>query len=202
MRVEVCLRGPPRNVRSGGGHGQAALAFGTMFSIRRRDGPRRFVESAACARTRLVRGRARRLIRSLSGGAPVTTNAVHQLKADLARFSYLADEGLATAIHLAVRLRRPLLLEGEAGAGKTEVAKTLARLSGAKLLRVQCYEGIDVSQAVYEWDYARQLLHLNSSPSDSSFGDHSYKPLTTATPRRCSSSTKSTVPMTSLRHSF
>ena len=93
----------------------------------------------------------------------MTSDAVHQLKADLARFSYLADEGLATAIHLAVRLRRPLLLEGEAGAGKTEVAKTLARLSGAKLLRLQCYEGIDVSQAVYEWDYARQLLHLKAA---------------------------------------
>jgi len=144
-------------------HGRAALAFETMFSIRQRDGPRCFVESAVCARTRVVCGRARRLVRSLSGGAPVTTDAVHQLKADLARFSYLADEGLATAIHLAVRLRRPLLLEGEAGAGKTEVAKTLARLSGAKLLRLQCYEGIDVSQAVYEWDYARQLLHLKAA---------------------------------------
>lgn len=62
-----------------------------------------------------------------------------------------------------MRLRRPLLLEGEAGAGKTEVAKTLARLNGAKLLRLQCYEGIDVSQAVYEWDYARQLLHLKAA---------------------------------------
>ena len=93
----------------------------------------------------------------------MTTEAVRQLKTDLARFGYLADEGLATAIHLAMRLRRPLLLEGEAGAGKTEVAKTLARLSGAKLLRLQCYEGIDVSQAVYEWDYARQLLHLKAA---------------------------------------
>ncbi|OBK74372.1 ATPase [Mycobacterium sp. 1274761.0] len=96
----------------------------------------------------------------MSGGPTVTTDAVRQLEADLARFGYLADEGLATAIHLAVRLRRPLLLEGEAGAGKTEVAKTLARLFDAKLLRLQCYEGIDVSQSVYEWDYARQLLHL------------------------------------------
>ncbi len=91
------------------------------------------------------------------------TNAVSKLQGDLARFGYLADEGLATAIHLAVRLRRPLLLEGEAGAGKTEVAKTLARWSGAELLRLQCYEGIDVSQAVYEWDYARQLLHLKAA---------------------------------------
>lgn len=93
----------------------------------------------------------------------MTTDAVRQLQADLACFGYLADDGLATAIHLAARLRRPLLLEGEAGAGKTEVAKTLARMSGAKLLRLQCYEGIDVSQAVYEWDYARQLLHLKAA---------------------------------------
>jgi len=91
------------------------------------------------------------------------TDAVGKLREDLADFGYLADEGLATAIHLAVRLRRPLLLEGEAGAGKTEVAKTLARWSGGELLRLQCYEGIDVSQAVYEWDYARQLLHLRAA---------------------------------------
>jgi MoxR-like ATPase len=91
------------------------------------------------------------------------TDAISNLQGDLARFGYLADEGLATAIHLAVRLRRPLLLEGEAGAGKTEVAKTLARWSGAQLVRLQCYEGIDVSQAVYEWDYARQLLHLKAA---------------------------------------
>ena len=93
----------------------------------------------------------------------MTTEAVRRLQADLAGFGYLADEGLATAIHLAVRLGRPLLLEGEAGAGKTEVAKTLARWTGAELLRLQCYEGIDVSQAVYEWDYARQLLHLKAA---------------------------------------
>jgi MoxR-like ATPase len=76
---------------------------------------------------------------------------------------YLADEGLATAILLALRMRRPLLLEGEAGVGKTEVAKVLARVTGGELIRLQCYEGIDVSQAVYEWDYARQLLHLRAS---------------------------------------
>jgi MoxR-like ATPase len=75
---------------------------------------------------------------------------------------YLADEGLATSIFLALRLRRPLLLEGEAGVGKTEVAKVLARWSGGELLRLQCYEGIDAAQAVYEWDYSRQLLHLRA----------------------------------------
>ncbi|HZR13284.1 MAG TPA: MoxR family ATPase [Acidimicrobiia bacterium] len=75
---------------------------------------------------------------------------------------YLADEGLATAVFLAMTLPRPLLLEGDAGVGKTEVAKAIARWTGGRLLRLQCYEGIDVAQAVYEWDYARQLLHLRA----------------------------------------
>ncbi len=81
----------------------------------------------------------------------------------LAEHGYLADEGLATAVFLALELRRPLLLEGEAGVGKTEVAKVLSRWTGGELLRLQCYEGIDVSQAVYEWDYSRQLLHLRAA---------------------------------------
>src|SRR3954466_12445350 len=81
----------------------------------------------------------------------------------LAEHSYLADEGLATAVFLSLRLRRPLLLEGEAGVGKTEVAKVLARWTGGDLLRLQCYEGIDVAQAVYEWDYSRQLLHIRAA---------------------------------------
>ena len=66
-------------------------------------------------------------------------------------------------VFLALRLQRPLFLEGEAGVGKTEVAKVLARWTGGELLRLQCYDGIDVSQAVYEWDYARQLLHLRAA---------------------------------------
>ena len=81
----------------------------------------------------------------------------------LAGQGYLADEGLATSIFLSIALHRPLLLEGEAGVGKTEVAKVLASWTGGELLRLQCYEGIDVSQAVYEWDYARQLLHLRAA---------------------------------------
>ena len=80
----------------------------------------------------------------------------------LAAHDYLADEGLATAIFLSLNLHRPLLLEGEAGVGKTEVAKVLSRWTGAELLRLQCYEGIDATQAVYEWDYSRQLLHLRA----------------------------------------
>ncbi|MGA2209024.1 MAG: MoxR family ATPase [Acidimicrobiales bacterium] len=91
---------------------------------------------------------------------PPTT--VDEVVAALTAHDYLADEGLATAIFLAMTLRRPLLLEGEAGVGKTEVAKVLSRWTGGELLRLQCYEGIDLSQAAYEWDYARQLLHLRA----------------------------------------
>jgi MoxR-like ATPase len=87
---------------------------------------------------------------------------VDDVQAALAAHDYLADEGLATAVFLAIRLQRPLLLEGEAGVGKTEVAKVLARWTGGELVRLQCYEGIDAAQAVYEWDYSRQLLHLRA----------------------------------------
>ena len=88
--------------------------------------------------------------------------SVEEVEQALRRNSYLADRGLATAIFLALRMRRPLLLEGEAGVGKTEVAKTLAAILGAELVRLQCYEGIDASQALYEWDYARQLLYARA----------------------------------------
>jgi MoxR-like ATPase len=81
----------------------------------------------------------------------------------LSRHGYLPDDGISTAVFLAMTLRRPLLLEGEAGVGKTELAKTLAAATGGQLIRLQCYEGIDVSQAVYDWDYARQLLHLRAA---------------------------------------
>ena len=86
-----------------------------------------------------------------------------QVQTVLGNQDYLADQGLATAIFLALRLKRPLLLEGEAGVGKTEVAKALAAASGGKLIRLQCYEGLDAAQAVYEWDYANQLLHLRAA---------------------------------------
>jgi MoxR-like ATPase len=89
--------------------------------------------------------------------------SVEDVQAALAAHSYLADEGLSTAVFLALRLHRPLLLEGEAGVGKTELAKVLAAWTGGELVRLQCYEGIDVSQAVYEWDYARQLLHVRAA---------------------------------------
>ena len=85
------------------------------------------------------------------------------MRAGLAEHGYLADEGLVTAVYLSVSLRRPLFLEGEAGVGKTELAKTIARWQGTELIRLQCYEGIDSAQAVYDWDYSRQLLHLRAA---------------------------------------
>lgn len=80
----------------------------------------------------------------------------------LRRGDYLADRGLATAVFVALSLNRPLLLEGEVGVGKTEIAKVLATVLGRELIRLQCYEGIDTTQALYEWDYARQLLHIRA----------------------------------------
>lgn len=83
-----------------------------------------------------------------------------QLDAELAAAGYLADETLVTALYLALELGKPLLLEGMPGVGKTEVAKTLAAILGRECLRLQCYEGIDASKALYDWDHARQLLHV------------------------------------------
>jgi MoxR-like ATPase len=88
--------------------------------------------------------------------------SVGELTAILRQGGYLADRGLATALYVALELDRPVLLEGEVGVGKTEVAKVLAAVFGRQLIRLQCYEGIDTSQALYEWDYARQLLHIRA----------------------------------------
>ena len=90
-------------------------------------------------------------------------SSVDAVLEQLADHQYLADRGLATSIFLAAELERPLLLEGDAGVGKTEVAKVIAAITGAELIRLQCYEGIDVSQALYEWNYTRQLLHLRTA---------------------------------------
>jgi MoxR-like ATPase len=88
---------------------------------------------------------------------------VEEASAALASQGYLADRPLALAVHLAIALEQPLLLEGEAGVGKTEVARALAGATGARLIRLQCHEGIDVHHAVYDWDYPRQLLALRAA---------------------------------------
>jgi MoxR-like ATPase len=88
---------------------------------------------------------------------PATVNGLHQAMADR---QYVASRALAVSIYLALRLQRPLFLEGEPGVGKTEVAKVLAALLETELIRLQCYEGLDVSHAVYEWNYARQILEI------------------------------------------
>ena len=124
------------------------------------DGPPRTPPSeGGCPSNRVPAG----LVGSRSMGAMDGRFAsVDELQAQLGAHSYLADRGLATAIHLALSLDKPLLLEGEAGVGKTEVAKVLAELLGRRLIRLQCYEGIDASQALYEWNYARQLLAVRA----------------------------------------
>jgi MoxR-like ATPase len=84
------------------------------------------------------------------------------LREQLSDLGYIADRGLTTALLLALKLGKPLLLEGEVGVGKTELAKTVARMLDRDLIRLQCYEGIDMHHALYEWDYARQMLHVRS----------------------------------------
>ena len=88
------------------------------------------------------------------------TPEIQALLLDLEREGYVAEPQIATAAYLAREMRKPLLVEGDAGVGKTELAKVLARLLGAELIRLQCYEGLDVQTALYEWDYPRQLLRL------------------------------------------
>ena len=85
---------------------------------------------------------------------------IESLQSALREQCYIADRGLVTSIFLAIKLGRPLFLEGEAGVGKTEVAKVLNEILATELIRLQCYEGLDVSQAVYEWNYSRQMLHI------------------------------------------
>ncbi|HSF17140.1 MAG TPA: MoxR family ATPase [Vicinamibacteria bacterium] len=92
-------------------------------------------------------------------------SSIEELSSRLRDKLYIADRGLATAIYLALKLERPLFLEGEAGVGKTEIAKVLAELLGLSLVRLQCYEGLDVNQAVYEWNYTRQMMHIRLAES-------------------------------------
>jgi MoxR-like ATPase len=106
--------------------------------------------------------------------SPFPPVSVEALTGDLRGAGYLADRGLATASHIALTLGRPLLLEGEVGVGKTELAKTLAAMYDRELIRLQCYEGIDAGQALYEWDYARQLLKVRASDGGDGAIDHLF----------------------------
>jgi MoxR-like ATPase len=101
----------------------------------------------------------------------IEPSTVDEVIDGLRNHGYLAGTGLATAVYLAVRLRRPLFLEGEPGAGKTELARVLADWTGGELIRLQCYEGIDAAQALYEWDHPRQLLHLRTAEAAGTVGD-------------------------------
>lgn len=103
-------------------------------------------------------------------------SSIDELQQALERHGYVAERGLATSLYLSLKLPKPIFLEGEAGVGKTEVAKVLASILGTELIRLQCYEGLDVNTAVYEWNYARQMMRIrlieaearNETPSDSS----------------------------------
>lgn len=97
--------------------------------------------------------------------SPLAIQSTEDLQSLLREQRYIADRGLATSIYLALKLERPLFVEGEAGVGKTELAKVLGRILDADLIRLQCHEGIDASQAVYEWNYSRQMLHIRLAES-------------------------------------
>ena len=101
------------------------------------------------------------------GGVAEALGSTEAVTRALAGESYLADRGLATSVYLAATLEQPLLLEGEAGVGKTEVARALAAATGAELIRLQCHEGIDLHHAVYDWDYGRQLLAIRAAEAGS-----------------------------------
>ena len=91
---------------------------------------------------------------------------IDEMQAALLSAGYVADRALSTVVSLALKMQRPLLLEGEAGVGKTEIAKTLASMLGRKLIRLQCYEGLDVASAVYEWNYAGQMMAIRLAEAE------------------------------------
>jgi MoxR-like ATPase len=108
------------------------------------------------------------------GAAVLPLDSIDDVMRALAAHDYIADRALATAVYLALKRHKPLLLEGEPGVGKTEVARVLAGVLGTRLIRLQCYEGIDQSTAVYEWNYARQLLYIRMLEADDTRGGASH----------------------------
>ena len=107
---------------------------------------------------------------------PFDQLTVPELTESLGEHKYIADRGLSTALLLALKLGKPLLLEGEVGVGKTELARTVSTMLGRELIRLQCYEGIDMHQALYEWDYARQMLFVRSLGSEEASDDQLFGP--------------------------
>jgi MoxR-like ATPase len=100
----------------------------------------------------------------MSAKTPATIDDTLKL---LTSADYVADRSLATSVFLALAMKRPLFLEGEAGVGKTEIAKVMAASLGRELIRLQCYEGLDIAQAAYEWNYSRQMIEIRSASSSS-----------------------------------
>jgi MoxR-like ATPase len=117
--------------------------------------------TAPAARTEGIRGPSPTDLGTLAGVGEVCAD-IAAVRAGLAGAGYLADEATVTAVYLAEALHKPVLVEGPAGTGKTELAKAVAAMSGARLIRLQCYEGLDESRALYEWDYRKQLLHIQA----------------------------------------
>src|SRR5207248_1357927 len=149
------------------GRGSAARAAAGGGRDRRggRAGGRGHVAAGRPQRVRRLQAppRARAVPAGTGAGRGMTFGSIEDVEAALAGQGYLADRGLATAVFLAATLEQPLLLEGEAGVGKTEVARALSGALGARLIRLQCHEGIDVHHALYDWDYPRQLLALRAA---------------------------------------
>src|SRR5512144_3048944 len=97
--------------------------------------------------------------------------SVEAVREDLRKVDYLADEGTAGVVFLADRLGKPVLIEGPAGTGKTQLGKSVAEMTGARLIRLQCYEGLDESKALYEWNYKKQLLRIQADRSSDSWSE-------------------------------
>ncbi len=116
----------------------------------------------------------------------VRFESVATVRKQLADVTYLADEGIAGVVFLADRLGKPILVEGPAGTGKTQLAKSVAEMTGARLIRLQCYEGLDESKALYEWNYKKQLLRIQAERANSD-GDVGRDRTTTSSPRSSSS---------------
>ena len=118
-----------------------------------------------------------------AGGSISGSESIAESRDALARAGYLADEPASLVSHLAQRLGKPVLVEGPAGVGKTELAKALARATGRELIRLQCYEGLDEAKALYEWNYRKQLLRIQAGTTAQA-SEPSRRTAARATPRR------------------